>query len=119
MLGGLAGFSATALGAVPALFLRGIGQRTEDMMLGMAAGMMLAASSFSLILPGLGAAAVVVGMGLGTLLMPGLDEFIPHTHLTAGSHGPGSQRFGGHQTPATLGLMAGFAVMMFLDTALG
>jgi ZIP family zinc transporter len=24
----------------------------------------------------------------------------------------------GHQTPATLGLMGGFAVMMFLDTAL-
>jgi ZIP family zinc transporter len=25
----------------------------------------------------------------------------------------------GHQTPATLGLMAGFAVMMLLDTTLG
>ncbi|MFP3448932.1 ZIP family metal transporter, partial [Pseudomonas sp. SIMBA_067] len=25
----------------------------------------------------------------------------------------------GHQTAATLGLMGGFAVMMFLDTALG
>jgi ZIP family zinc transporter len=25
----------------------------------------------------------------------------------------------GHQTPATVGLMAGFALMMVLDTALG
>ena len=25
----------------------------------------------------------------------------------------------GHQTPATLGLMAGFAIMMMLDTSLG
>lgn len=35
------------------------------------------------------------------------DEVIPGTHRN------------GHQTPATLSLMAGFAVMMVLDTALG
>ncbi len=52
LLGGLAGFVATALGAVPALVLRTIPQKLEDSMLGMAAGMMLAASAFSLILPG-------------------------------------------------------------------
>ncbi len=34
-------------------------------------------------------------------------EVIPETHRN------------GHETPATLGLMMGFAVMMFLDTALG
>ena len=34
-------------------------------------------------------------------------EVIPETHRH------------GHQTSATLGLMGGFAVMMFLDTALG
>jgi ZIP family zinc transporter len=34
-------------------------------------------------------------------------EVIPETHRN------------GHQTPATLGLMLGFGVMMFLDTALG
>src|SRR5690606_33606771 len=43
MLGGLAGFAATALGALPALALRGIPQKIEDSMLGLAAGMMLAA----------------------------------------------------------------------------
>jgi len=106
MLGGLAGLATTSLGALPALFLRGIRQRTADVMLGLAAGMMLAASSFSLLLPGLdagqsitgsaglGAAAVVAGMFLGVLLMLGLDEFTPHAHDTAGTFGPGSERLG-------------------------
>lgn len=51
--GGLAGFVATGLGALPALLLRRLPQRIEDSMLGLAAGMMLAASAFSLLLPGL------------------------------------------------------------------
>ncbi len=84
LLGGLAGFTTTALGALPALILRGIPQRVEDSLLGMAAGMMLAASAFSLLLPGLAAGTeilgskpyaagvVVLGMTLGVLLMLGL-----------------------------------------------
>lgn len=103
-LGGVAGFVATALGALPALFLRRIGNRTEDTMLGLAAGMMLAASSFSLILPGLasgeeitgstsiGAFTVVVGLGLGVLLMLGLDLFTPHEHEHGGPCGAGCGR---------------------------
>ena len=53
LLGGGVAFAATALGALPALVLRGLPQRVEDSLLGMAAGMMLAASAFSLLLPGL------------------------------------------------------------------
>lgn len=106
LLGGMAGFAATALGALPALFLRGLSDRTEDTMLGLAAGMMLAASSFSLILPGLaageeltgsttvGALTVVVGLGLGVLLMLGLDQFTPHEHEHLGAHGAGNGRVG-------------------------
>ena len=45
-LGGLSGFAATAIGALLALALRAITSRTQDTMLGFAAGMMLAASSF-------------------------------------------------------------------------
>lgn len=55
-LGGMSGFAATAMGAVVAVALRNIAARTQDIMLGFAAGMMLAASSFSLILPGIEAA---------------------------------------------------------------
>ncbi|MBB1077649.1 ZIP family metal transporter [Rhodoferax sp. 4810] len=104
LLGGLAGFAATALGALPALALRSIGQKLEDSMLGFAAGMMLAASAFSLLLPGLeagaeilasrplGALVVVAGMALGVLLMLGLDAFTPHEHDKTGPCGPGYER---------------------------
>ena len=106
MLGGTAGFAATALGALPALVLRRLPQRVEDSLLGFAAGMMLAASAFSLLLPGLesggallgnralGAAVVVCGMGLGAALMLGLDEFTPHEHGKSGPCGPSSERCG-------------------------
>lgn len=103
-LGGLSGFAATALGAVVAIILRDIASRTQDIMLGFAAGMMLAASSFSLILPGIEAAqalcdnqllaacVVVVGLALGVALMIGLDRFVPHEHQESGRRGPDSQR---------------------------
>ncbi|MDI6747086.1 MAG: ZIP family metal transporter [Rhodocyclaceae bacterium] len=106
LLGGAAGFAATALGALPALVLRGIPQQLEDSLLGMAAGMMLAASAFSLLLPGLaagaeildskplGAAVVVLGMALGVLLMLGLDAFTPHEHDKTGPCGPGHETCG-------------------------
>jgi ZIP family zinc transporter len=106
LLGGAAGFATTALGALPALVLRRVPQRVEDSMLGLAAGMMLAASAFSLLLPGLdagaeilgskglGAAVVVAGMALGVLLMLGLDEFTPHEHDKTGPCGAGHERCG-------------------------
>lgn len=102
--GGMAGFAATTLGAVPALVLRRVKQSTTDVMLGFAAGMMLAAAAFSLLLPGIeageritgspaqAALLVVGGMGLGVLLMFGLDRFMPHEHQVAGVHGVGSDR---------------------------
>ncbi|MCL6702706.1 ZIP family metal transporter [Pseudomonas sp. T1.Ur] len=103
-LGGTSGFAATALGAVMAVVLRDISSRTQDIMLGFAAGMMLAASSFSLILPGIDAAqvicgnqllaalVVVIGLGLGVLLMIGLDRFVPHEHELSGRRGPEAKR---------------------------
>jgi ZIP family zinc transporter len=103
-LGGAAGFAATALGALPALALRGLPQRLEDSLLGAAAGTMLAASTFSLLLPGLAAGArilankplaaavVVAGMTLGVLLMLGINAFVPHEHQQSGACGPGKER---------------------------
>jgi ZIP family zinc transporter len=104
LLGGTAGFLTTALGAVMAIALGNVSTRNQDTMLGFAAGMMLAASSFSLILPGLeagrdllgsdvaAALTIAVGLGLGVLLMLGLDYFTPHEHEIAGAFGPDHQR---------------------------
>lgn len=102
--GGTAGLAATTLGALPAIFLNGLKAQHEDAMLGMAAGMMLAAAAFSLLLPGIaagteltghaltGAALVVLGMGLGVMLMLGMDAFTPHEHDKTGPCGPGHAR---------------------------
>ena len=104
LLGGFAGFATTALGALTAVLLRSVSVRSQDCMLGFAAGMMLAAACFSLILPGLAAArdilssgpgaaaTVVIGLGLGVLLMLGLDYFTPHEHESAGPFGPETER---------------------------
>lgn len=106
LLGGFSGFAATALGAFVAVALRGISERVEDSLLGFAAGMMLAASCFSLILPGLEAAerqtgsgtlgslVVVTGLLAGGLLMLGLDQFTPHRHEHGGPCGAGCERVG-------------------------
>ena len=41
LMGGLAGFATTALGALPALALRSIPQKLEDSLLGFAAGVFM------------------------------------------------------------------------------
>ena len=51
-LGSLAAGMMTAVGAVPLLFFRKAGVQTQSALLGFAAGVMLAASFFSLIIPG-------------------------------------------------------------------
>jgi ZIP family zinc transporter len=104
LLGGMAGMLATALGAAAGLSMRNISKLTEDSLLGFAAGMMLAASAFSLILPGLEAArnitdsaplsalTVACGLALGAVLMLGLDRFTPHVHEATGACGPAPER---------------------------
>ena len=91
---------ATALGALPALFIRKISTRWEDVMLGFGAGVMAAAACFSLILPGVAAGtdilgsklagATIVGAGfvLGALFLLLADKALPHEHSGAGRHGP-------------------------------
>ncbi|MEL1264657.1 ZIP family metal transporter [Pseudoxanthomonas putridarboris] len=77
---------ATALGALPVLVVRTIPQRLADGLLGFGAGVMLAATAFSLVLPGLGAAEragysawgaaglVSAGVMLGALALLALDR---------------------------------------------
>ena len=50
---------------------------------------------------------LALGLAAGSMLFVVSHEVIPETHRN------------GHQTSATIGLMAGFALMMVLDTTLG
>lgn len=88
---------ATALGAIPLLFIKRVSDKTRDGMLGFGAGVMLAASCFSLILPGIDAAQaltgsktqaaliVAAGLGAGALFLFLSHNLIPHEHFIKGS----------------------------------
>jgi zinc transporter, ZIP family len=95
---------ATGLGALPMLLVRRLSARAEDALLGFAAGVMLAASFFSLIQPGIvearadgagaaGAAAIVLTAVLvGALAIHVLNRKVPHEHLMTGRHRPDHPR---------------------------
>jgi zinc transporter, ZIP family len=91
-LASLAAGAATGLGAVPLLLVRSVSKRIQNALLGFAAGVMLAASFFSLILPALetGAGPAVVGAGilLGASCLWALDLLMPHEHFENGRRGP-------------------------------
>ena len=105
---GLVGFTATAIGSFPAFFIKTLPQKVEDSLLGASAGMMLAASVFSLLLPAIEAsnylyptskfmtlAVVCFGMVLGVLLLFAIDAMTPHIHRQIGHHGPQVASFSG------------------------
>ncbi|WP_423997310.1 ZIP family metal transporter [Halorubrum trapanicum] len=74
---------ATGLGAIPVFFRSRVTHRTYDAALGLAAGLMVAASVFGLILPGLEAgtlSAVMTGVFLGGVALLGGNYAIPHLH---------------------------------------
>ena len=99
-LGSLLAGGMTAVGAVPVLFGRLPSRATRDLMLGFAAGVMLAASFFSLILPALeaaearhGAGAVPAAIAVTSILIgmgavAALNEALPHEHFASGREGP-------------------------------
>jgi ZIP family zinc transporter len=90
----------TAVGALPVLFGKTIPRWMNDTLLGFAAGVMLAASFFSLIIPGvdiaedqygyatIAAGIAVIGVVLGVAFVGGLNRWIPHEHFQAGHQGP-------------------------------
>jgi ZIP family zinc transporter len=95
----LATAGTTAVGALPVLFARRISGKTEASLLGFGAGVMLAATAFSLLVPGIAAATdltssrlasvtlVSVATALGALLMLALDRVLPHEHFIKGVEG--------------------------------
>ncbi len=85
---------ATGFGAMPALFMKDVSRKWLDAMLGFAAGVMLSATGFSLILPSIeygggGLVAVLVtaaGVLVGAGLIDVIDYFAPHEHLIDKHH---------------------------------
>jgi ZIP family zinc transporter len=96
LLAGSIAAAATALGTLPVLLAQQSSTRTRDTLLGFGAGVMLAASAFSLTIPALRAAqgqgagpwqaGAIVGGGivLGALLLLALDRWLPHEHFIKG-----------------------------------
>ncbi|MEC4717713.1 ZIP family metal transporter [Noviherbaspirillum sp. CPCC 100848] len=95
---------ATFLGTLPVLFAQQFSQRTFDGLLGFGAGVMLAASVFSLIMPALEASGVqgfsawgaglITGGGilLGAALLLAMDKLVPHEHFVKGVEGMHAHR---------------------------
>lgn len=88
----VAGFGATTLGAAPVLFLGNMKDSTRNLMLAFAAGIMLAATFFSLLLPALdqaektlspshAALGVIVALLVGALTMHLAHNLAPHEHF--------------------------------------
>jgi zinc transporter, ZIP family len=86
----LAGF-ATGLGALPVLFFKNISNNLFSSLLGAAAGVMLAATAFSLLVPGIGFGnalwpgygiyVVSAGMLVGAFFLHYADHQLPHPHF--------------------------------------
>lgn len=82
---------ATGVGALPAIFLTRISERLFNSLLGAAAGVMLAATAFSLLVPGIdygnqiwpdqGLWIVSIGMLIGALFLHLADRKLPHLHF--------------------------------------
>jgi ZIP family zinc transporter len=96
--------AATGIGGLGVYVVRSLSVRLRDVLLSSAAGIMLAASFFSLILPGLeqagklghdrvGAVGIVIaGLFAGALLIWGLHSCAPHEHFVQGRQGPEAKR---------------------------
>jgi len=85
---------ATGAGALPVLFTKKVSDRLLDIMLGFSAGIMLAATFFSLIVPAINLSNVwiaVLGIIIGAIALHLVDRFIPHFHPALGAEGPSSR----------------------------
>lgn len=102
MMGFLASLAAglmTGAGALLVLFGKTLHRKWSDTLLGFAAGVMISASYFSLILPGIEAATersgsvttaaliAVAGVLLGAAAVWAMNETLPHEHFVLGPEG--------------------------------
>lgn len=94
----------SGIGALAVFVVRRISDRTEDLLLSVAAGIMLAASIFSLILPGIeyaelqagtrsaAVAIVIAGIFIGAWALFLIHRYLPHEHFVAGREGPDTEK---------------------------
>lgn len=96
---------ATAVGALPVFLVERLSKRQESAFMAFAAGVMLAAAVFALLLPSIAAAQAVVGtpgtasvgaagltavgLALGMAMMIGIDRLLPHEHAVLPPAAPG------------------------------
>ncbi|WP_151704273.1 ZIP family metal transporter [Nitrincola alkalilacustris] len=94
---GMVAAVATALGTLPAILAHKISDRILDSLMGFGAGVMLAASIFSLILPSveimaeqsdiawIASGQVALAILLGAMLMMVIEKLVPHEHFIKGN----------------------------------
>ena len=102
LIGSAVTLLSTSIGALPTLFTKRISERTQDVLMGFSAGVMLAATCFSLLNPALRLAAertgtkIMPGLGVaGCVLAGGIflhvcNKYIPHEHFVKGREGGAS-----------------------------
>ena len=86
-------FLGTTIGAGLVFFMKGaLNQRLQRILTGFAAGVMVAASVWSLIIPAIDQSAhlgkfaflpAFIGVWIGFLFLLALDQFVPHLHLNS------------------------------------
>ncbi|MCP5371748.1 MAG: ZIP family metal transporter [Hyphomicrobiales bacterium] len=130
VLASLIAGAAAGVGALPVFFVRSASTRVKDVLLGLAAGLMLGATFFSLVFPALETASGQVGsetlgtlvvaawiMGGGVLLWVA-HRLLPHEHLVKGRESADHSRIRGvwlfviaiavHNFPEGLAVGVGF-----------
>ncbi len=90
LCGGIFTYALTALGAGLVFFTHSVGYKLLDAMMGFAAGVMIAASFWSLLVPSIDMAAAqgmvewfpaVVGFLMGGVFLRVCDQYMPHLHI--------------------------------------
>ncbi len=95
LCGGLFTWGVTSLGSVPVFFTRRVNQKMFDGLLGFAAGVMIAASYWSLLAPAIAMSEgmgmppwlpAVVGFVMGAAVLRIIDAILPHLHPDLADH---------------------------------
>ncbi|MEJ5292250.1 MAG: ZIP family metal transporter [Candidatus Methanosuratincola sp.] len=85
---------ATGLGALVILVQNKFTDRSQDVMMGFAGGVMLSAAGFSLMVPAVergGHVLATIGIAIGALVLHLLDRTVPHLHPQSGLEGKASR----------------------------